>query len=216
MKKNLKYLWSGMGFLILFAVWTILVQTVDVKAIGPEGSQVGFAAMNGWCHEALGVNMALYGITDLLGSIPLLTVFGFALRGLCQWIKGKSLRTVDGDIFLLGGFYLAVAGAFLLFEILAVNYRPILIEGVLEASYPSSTTLLTTCVMPSAVFQLRRRMKNERWKRIASIGILLFTLFMVVARLFSGVHWLSDIIGGILLSFGLILLYRFGEVLLTK
>ena len=209
MKKNLKYLWLGTGFLALFAVWTLLIQTVDVKAIGPEGSRVGFAAMNQWAHEIFGVNMTLYKLTDLLSFVPFLAVFAFALLGFFQWIKGKKLWAVDRDIFLLGGFYFTVATVFLIFEELAVNYRPVLIEGVLEASYPSSTTLLALTILPTAMLQLQNRVKNLVFRKWLHLLMGAFTAFMVIGRIFSGVHWFSDIVGGILLSAGLVSLYVF-------
>jgi undecaprenyl-diphosphatase len=100
-----------------------------------------------------------------------------------------------------------MAAAYLFFEIFVINYRPVLIEGILEASYPSSTTLLAMCVMPTAAIQLNRRIKSIKFRKAAVCSINIFTVFMVLARLISGVHWLTDIIGGIFLSMGLVLIY---------
>ena len=205
--KKTRIVSTGCGLLAAFLLWTAAVCLVDVQAIGPNGSEVGFAGLNGWFHALTGVHMTLYTITDWMGLIPLAVAMGFGLLGLVQWIKRKRLRKVDGSILLLGGFYLAVLAVFLLFEAFVVNYRPVLIEGVLEASYPSSTTLLTLCVMPAAMLQWKERIKDKRvrtWILGVSAG---FTLFMVGGRLVSGVHWLTDIVGGVLLSAGLVLLY---------
>lgn len=193
--------------LTAFALWTAAVKFLDVQAIGPEGSAVGFAAVNGFFHELTGVHMALYTLTDWLGLIPLMTAAGFALLGLAQWLKRRSLRKVDRDLFVLGGFYVVVMAAFVVFEVFVVNYRPVLIEGVLEASYPSSTTLLAICVMPTAAMQLAVRLQNPVIRRCIVCLIAAFTMFMVVGRLISGVHWLTDIIGGALLGAGLVALY---------
>lgn len=193
--------------LAAFVLWTAAVKFLDVQAIGPEGSAVGFAAVNGFFHELTGVHMALYTLTDWLGLIPLMTAAGFALLGLAQWVKRKSLRKVDRNLFALGGFYIVVMAAFCFFEVFVVNYRPVLIEGVLEASYPSSTTLLVMCVMPTAAMQLAVRLQNPVFRRCIVCLITAFTMFMVVGRLISGVHWLTDIIGGALLSSGLVTLY---------
>jgi undecaprenyl-diphosphatase len=136
-------------------------------------------------------------------------VAGFGLLGLAQWIRRKQIRKVDSSILVLGGFYLAVMGAYLFFEVFAVNYRPVLIDGILEASYPSSTTMLMLCVMPTAIMELRGRMKNSVLKRWVTFLMAAFTVFMVIGRLISGVHWLTDIVGGMLLSTGLVMMYRF-------
>ena len=208
-KQATRYLAKGMGFLILFALWTIAVRLVDVQPIGPQGSEVGFAALNGWFHNLTGVHMRLYVITDWLSVVPLAVVAIFGLLGLFQWIKRKSILKVDGSILALGIFYVATMGAFLLFEKVVVNFRPVLIDGVLEASYPSSTTLLVMCVMPAAMMQLCDRMKNQVLRRWLLILIGAFTAFMVLGRVLSGVHWLTDIVGGMLLSGGLIMMYQF-------
>ena len=89
-----------------------------------------------------------------------------------------------------------------------VNYRPVLIEGRLEASYPSSTTLLVLSVMPTLVWQTRGRLKNKRMKSAVRAGAMLFSLLMVAGRLISGVHWLTDIVGAALLSTGLFCMYK--------
>lgn len=153
--------------------------------------------------------MTLYTVTDWLGLVPIAFALGFAILGLAQWIARKSLLRVDRSLFVLGGFYIAVIAAYVFFEAFTVNYRPVLIDGVLEGSYPSSTTMLVMCVMPSAAMQLGDRIKNSVLRRCIVIAITVFTLFMVVGRLISGVHWITDIIGGALLSGGLAGMYGF-------
>ena len=152
--------------------------------------------------------MSLYTITDWLGLVPLVFVIGFALLGLVQWIKRKNLLKVDYNILILGGFYIVVMAVYVLFEMLIVNYRPVVIDGILEASYPSSTTMLVMCVMPTAIMQFNARIKNNVLKRYVTFVISTFIAFMVIGRLISGVHWVTDIIGGALLSTGLVLMYR--------
>ena len=196
------------GLLAAFALWTASVCLVDVQPIGPLGSEVGFAALNGWFHNLTGVHLWLYDLTDLLSVVPLGLCAAFGILGLCQWVRRKKLRRVDRDLLLLGGFYLAVAAFFVAFECFPVNFRPVLIEGQLEASYPSSTTLLVLCVMSTARMQLRRRLRPGALRRVVCTMIPCFTAFMVLARLLSGVHWLTDIIGGSLISGALVLLYR--------
>lgn len=208
-KENKKNLWIAICLLASFILWTVLLAFVDVRAIGPRESSVGFGAMNQFVHKLTGVHMTLYHITDWLGLVPAALILGFALLGLVQWIKRKRLGRVDYSIFVLGGFYVVVMVAYLLFETVVINYRPVLINGYLEVSYPSSTTMLVMCVMPTAMMQLRSRIRNKTLKWSVSLTIAAFTAFMVIGRLLSGVHWFSDIVGGALLSSGLVMLYRF-------
>lgn len=206
-KKNKKRLVLGAGLLAAFVLWTVLVRFVDVRAIGPEGSSVGFATLNGFVHELTDVNWLLYTITDWLGFVPIAVALGFAILGLVQLIGRKSLWKVDHSILALGVFYTVVMAAYVFFEIVVINYRPTLIDGYLEASYPSSTTMLVMCVMPTAAMQLNARIKNTVFRRCAVITIIAFTAFMVIGRLVSGVHWITDIIGGALLSTAIVLMY---------
>ena len=197
----------ALGLLAAFVLWTAAVSLMDIQPVGPNGSTVGFATINRFFHGLTGVHWWLYNLTDWLGLLPLGFMMGFAILGLVQWIKRKSLFKVDSSILVLGGFYLVVIGAYAFFEGYVVNYRPVLINGYLEASYPSSTTLLVLTVMPTAALQLAKRIKQPVRKKWITAAIGAFTVFMVVGRLLSGVHWLTDIIGGGLLGAGLVLLY---------
>ena len=208
MRKSTQLFLLPLGLLTAFILWTAALFHVDVQPIGPQGSSVGFAAMNGLVHRLTGVNMTLYTITDWLGLVPVFICMGFAVLGLVQWIGRKSIRRVDGSILVLGGFYLLVIFCYLFFEDFVVNRRPVLISGVLEASYPSSTTLLVLCVIPTTLMQLRGRVRRQGLFCTLSALLTAFLAFMVVGRLLSGVHWFSDIIGGVLLSAALVTLYR--------
>ena len=206
--KAKKLLVTGIVFTLLFAVWTVLIKAVDVQAVGVNSTDIGFASVNTWFHSLTGVNMRLYTVTDWLGLVPLFVCAVFGCLGFVQLVKRKSVLKVDSDIILLGLYYVTVILCYILFEMYPVNYRPVLIDGIAEASYPSSTTLLVLCVMPTLSFQSDRKIKNRKITNIIKFFTVLFSLFMVIGRLISGVHWLTDIIGSVLLSVGLFLLYK--------
>ena len=207
-KKNLKSLYASIFMLGAFVLWTIAVRFIDVRAIGPDGSSVGFATVNAFFHKLTGVHMSLYTVTDWLGLVPIAVAMGFGLFGLGQWIKRKSLLWVDYSILVLGGFYIVTMAVYILFEVIVINYRPVLIGGYLEVSYPSSTTLLVLCVMPTAIMQFNTRIKNAIIRWCVVILITVFVAFMVIGRLVSGVHWFTDIVGAALLSACLVMLYK--------
>ena len=209
MKKNgKKQLITGVSFMLVFVIWTWLIPKVDVQPVGQKGTDVGFAAFNCWFHKLTGVHMGLYTITDWLGLVPVFVCIVFGGIGLWQLIKRKNLFKVDTDLIYLGIYYVIVIFGYLFFEMCPINYRPILIEGILEASYPSSTTLLVLGVMPTLVLQANRRIENRYLKRIIYAFTIVFSVFMVIGRLVSGVHWFTDIMGAVFLSTGLFYLYK--------
>ena len=199
----------GIILLAAFIVWTMLVQHIDVQKAGTNGTEIGFATINVWFHRITGVHMLIYAITDWLGLVPIIVCLCFGTLGFVQLVKRRSLLKVDADILLLGAYYVLVILGYLLFEMVPINYRPILIDGNLEASYPSSTTLLVLSVMPTLKYQVDRRAGNPMLKKAITGFVIVFSFFMVVGRLISGVHWATDIIGAVFLSSGLYMIFRF-------
>ena len=206
--KEKRNLLAGVGLIGAFALWTVLIQYVDVQAVGQNGTKIGFADFNVWFHRLTGVHMTIYTITDWLGLAPIFICLCFGALGFVQLVKRRSLLKVDPDILILGAYYVLVIACYLIFEMIPVNYRPVLIEGRLEASYPSSTTLLVLSVMPTLWFQANRRVSNAMIRKAVAVFVVTFSVFMVIGRLVSGVHWATDIIGSVLLSAGLYMLYR--------
>lgn len=195
------------GLLVVSILYTVAVMFIDVRPIGPQGSVVGFAEVNQYFHTRLGTNMLLYNITDWL-SIPILFIMlGFAMTGLVQLIKRKSLLRVDSSILLLGGFYVLVFLVYIFFERFVVNFRPVLIQGILEPSYPSSTTMLMMCIVPTAIMQFQRLILVKRLRNIVNAFLGIYAGFMVIGRILSGVHWITDIVGGMLFSATFVMLY---------
>lgn len=195
------------GILLLIAItFTILVKVVDVKQIGVNNSSIGFATLNQFIFETTGVNIIWYHITDWLGLIPVFMAIVYAFIGLIQLIKRRSIFKVDKEIILLGLYYIIVIALYVFFEKVIINYRPILMNGFLEASYPSSHTLMTICICGSSILINKKLFNNKITKVINYLSIIII-IITVVGRLISGVHWFTDIIGGILISSGLLMTF---------
>ena len=206
-KKNAnKFLAGGAVFAVLFLIWIAIIKMVDVSAIGPEGTEVGLAGINKAIHEALGVNMTLYKITDILGYVALLVAGLFALFGLVQLIKRKSLAKVDGAIYALAGLYVVTIGLYVIFEKVIINYRPVVMpdEVALEASFPSSHTMLACVIFGSAIVMIGKYIDNDMLCKLLIALATVLLILVVVGRLVSGVHWFTDIVGGVLISGALV------------
>ena len=192
---------------ILFVVYTLLVKCLDVKSIGPNNSEVGFSSLNDAFRNLVGNNMTIYKISELFGYAILLLVLLFGVIGLTELIKRKSLKKVDREIIILGCFYVLVGIVYVLFEKIVINYRPVLMDGVLEASYPSSHTILSLCVGISALMISKKYIPNK-FAKLFNICVILLMSVVLLGRIISGVHWISDIIGGLLISITLLMYFK--------
>ena len=193
---------------VCFIVFTALVCTVDVAAIGPEGSSVGFAKVNQAVSEVFPYNDTYYLFSKYLGYLALGLCAAFGLLGVFQLITRKSLRKVDPELVLLGVFYVVVIAFYVMFMFVVVNYRPVLEDGALESSYPSSHTMLAVCVFISTVMYITKTGLSDGLKKIVKIVMIVLTVAMVYMRMASGVHWFTDIVGGVLLSVALLTMYK--------
>ena len=205
MSKKAKFITAGV-LLVLFIALIAVVRTVDVAAIGPEDTSIGLSTVNKAVNDASGVNMTLYKIAEYLGYLALLLCAAFALVGLIQIIRRRSLLKVDKTIYALGCLYAVTIGAYFVFEKIVVNYRPVIIPGDehVEASFPSSHTVLAIVVMGSAIMLARYYIKNAALRRALQAVCAVVLAATVICRLWSGVHWLTDIVGGVLLGAALL------------
>lgn len=215
MKKNI-YLICGVIFIFLFIIFTISLKFVDVKPIGPNYSLVGYSAINKAFHSFSDANMLIYHITDYGGIPPIIMGMLFGILGLIQLIKRRSLFKVDSELLILGIFYIVIFLIYLSFELYVINRRPILINGYLEASYPSSTTFLSITFMLSAIPIAEKFIKNKKLLFFIKFVAILYMLFLVIGRLLSKVHWLTDIGGAILISAGLLFIYNYLLLIVKK
>lgn len=191
----------------IFLLYTLLVKVVDVQAIGPMNTSVGFATVNGWFFKTLGTNDLFYTLSKIAGIICLAVAFLFAGIGAMQLYQRRSLMKVDKNLLCMGGIFLLVILLYVFFDKVPVNYRPVLEDGALEASYPSTHTMLACVIMGCAMIECgqvvtrKSALKYIRWFCWAMIAIT------IICRFLSGVHWFTDIIGGILISLAIVSLY---------
>jgi len=208
-KKNAYIL--GSVFLAISVVFSVLTKIVDVgvsKCV-PD-TKIGFSAINNGFHTLTGYNMTLYNITDVMGIIAIGFGLIFGLEGLIQWITRKNLFKLDRYIYCLGSTYALLGILYVLFEKIAVNYRPIIMEGetVAEASFPSSHTLLICAIITTGLIQVNRLFAGKKALVVAFdiFGALYFAT-AVTLRLLSGVHWLTDIVASLLITTSITFFY---------
>lgn len=207
MKDNKRlYIYSGVCF-IIFIIFTLLVKSVDVQAVGPLDSEVGFATVNRAIADKLPYNDLMYNLSEVLGYIAILSVGFFGLFGIMQLFIKKGFSKVDKDLYILCGLYACVLASYLLFEKIIINYRPVIMDGELEASYPSSHTMLSVAFMLAAIQQFSMRLKKVHTRRIVIAFCAAIGIGVIITRIAAGVHWFTDILGAVILSIAWFLLY---------
>jgi len=205
--KKHKALYISVGFLLLFIAFTLIVKFVDVQAIGPRNSKVGLATFNNWVHQLFGEHINLYTVTDWASIITIPIGFIFLIVGIVEWIKRKNILKVDNNILALGLFYVLDLICYLTFQFVKINYRPVLLNGNLETSYPSSTMMLSLTMFISTIDQVCIYLKDKKTRISLITFCSIYSAFLIIGRLVSGVHWCSDIIGALLLSVALLFGY---------
>ncbi len=202
MRKSYSYLYTGFTFLALFLIFSIILKLADYRAIGPLGTYVGLATINESVAQQLPFNSTWFTISEVCGYLNLVVAASFAITGLVQLIKRKNYFKVDTEIRYLGYLYVIVLIFYVFFDHFVINYRPVLeADGTLEASFPSSHTLLTISIMASAAFIINRTSsRRNKYRTILSFLCMFVMILSVVSRTLSGVHWITDVFGGILLG----------------
>jgi membrane-associated phospholipid phosphatase len=200
----------------LFLLLTALITFVDVQPIGPNDSLVGFGTINSYFFNLFGENTLLFAISDYMRILGLVIAVIFAGIGIYQWIKRKHLEKVDSDIFVLGATYLVCIAFYVLFELLDINYRPILVNGQFEASYPSSAVLIIWVVVPTTIVELFRMCKIKWLNITLSVVLIGIGIFVFLGRLISGGHWFTDVIAGLILAFSIFFAFMGTKTLVDK
>ncbi len=212
--KRRAYFISALSFLAIFVLYIFLVKKVDVAALGPTKDgitqSIGLSSLNkAYIDSIKESNFVLYKITDLASLLTLPIGVIFLVIGIYELAKRKNIFKVDANILALGVFYVLMFVTYLLFQFVVINYRPVLIDSEFEASFPSSTTMLSITFFVGTIDQINIYVKNKKLKWGLISFCIAFLLFLVIGRIVSGVHWISDIIGAVIISTALIFIYYY-------
>ena len=210
LSKKTKFLITTILLLMLTIFFIVTLKLVDVKPIGPQETRVGYATLNKAVFDKVGTSSLWLDVTKYMGYGCLAVAGLFTVLAVIQLIRRWSLSAVDRHFKGVIVLYLAVLVVEALFRYLVINRRPVLLPGetVPAPSFPSTHTMIACVAMGSAVMMIDYYVENSLAQALLQFFCILCMIILVGGRLLAGVHWLTDIIGGILISLVLLTTYR--------
>ncbi|MBP5445901.1 MAG: phosphatase PAP2 family protein [Acholeplasmatales bacterium] len=207
MSEKKKGLCISIVSLSLFIIMLILLLFVD------KSDEVGLSGFNKlYSHD---YNKALDIISDILFYIVILIFVASIIFFIYKLIKVKDVKKVDYRFYI---YYLVAFLAVLiwiLFDfVIKINNRPNVIDGQVESSFPSTHVFLTTYILLPLTTFFFKKDRERNPEKIDLDTIITVIAFVVIGaefvlRFWSGMHWLTDCICGLLLGVFLFGLYYF-------
>lgn len=217
-KARRKFLLAGV-MLAVFICLTVLLYTADrqpyttlvtpyAEGAEAETATIGLAGLNLKVSEWLGFRNVFYEITEILGYVEIAVAVCIFLLAVYQLVTRKSVRKMDREVIAMMVPYALIVIFYVLFERISPNFRPVLLEEGLEMSFPSTHTVLGVGIMVTAEAFFARHFRNNtfmgKWMPWICRIISVTTVF---CRTMSGVHWATDILGGLILAFAIAFVY---------
>jgi membrane-associated phospholipid phosphatase len=160
-----------------------------------EGLAGHDSAVTGWlvAHRTPELTVAMRIATNLGGlwfALPLVAVAALALpRGWGRW------RTVALMVGVMAGTHLLVNGV----KLLIARPRPVLDEIVATATgyaFPSGHSAQALAAYCALAYLLNPRLRRRLTRVALWTGAALVVAVVGFSRLYLGVHWLTDVLGG--------------------
>ena len=207
MQQKRRWIWCSVAtaLTVFFLVFTLTVKFVDVQKDGTQS--IGWATVNFWWRDVVGVQSVWHVISHIVLGASFVALGVILFWQIIHFCRVRKLRLLPRHWWYFYLTLVVLAGCYALFEFLPLNYRPFLVNGIAEVSYPSSHVLMLTTLCPLLVLVFARSTTNKIWVRLATVVGVVCWVLGVVARLLSGYHWFTDIVGGGLLGATLVAWY---------
>ena len=203
-----------------FIVLIFALKIVDVVEVGPDSAQIGLSRVNIWFRnlwhydKELGYSPFWYAFTKVLGWVSLAVCAFWAGLFVRDMILSGGFDGVGTDKNLAASFFLYVLAAivFGIFNLLVVNYSPVLVPGKTKPSpsFPSFYVLLSVIAWGSTAFHIADIFDEKKTLRFILTALCIaFILAGTFSCALCGLNWLTDIIGAILLGITLLFIYSF-------
>ena len=155
--------------------------------------------------------------TWLRGDLPISLTTFFKLvtslidpLGIIIWVSALVLfflyKKWKIEAALLAGNLVLHGILIKLIKLLYQRSRPSILHLVEEGGYsfPSGHSMATAIVVGTLIIIVQQRMQNQQIKHLVQGLLLLFILTIMASRVYLGVHYPTDVIGGALMGFAIL------------
>ena len=195
MKNKQSYLTKGSFALLLFVILGYMVKFYPEQLVGFD------SPIQTWLRGDLPAFLTTF--------FKLVTSFIDPL-GIIIWVSALVLFFIYKkwklEAALLVGNLVLHGILIKLIKFVYQRSRPSILHLVEEGGYsfPSGHSMATAIVIGTLIIIVQQRMQNQHIKRLVQGLLLLFILTIMASRVYLGVHYPTDVIGGALLGFAIL------------
>lgn len=195
MNKKKKCLMLGVTAITLFLI--ILVSVIFKKELYIDNLIIPIIT-----SMRSGIMTAIFKIITILGDKYFIALLVVCIAAFL-WVKKKR--------FTAAVLVINLADIVILNKVVkAIVKRPRPIDMLIEKdgySFPSGHAMLTIGVYGLLIYLINKSRLDDKIKKISTIVLSIIILLVGITRIYLGVHYPSDIIGGYLLSFAYLMIF---------
>ena len=172
--------------ILLFLILTILVETNHIKWFD-DFIYKGIQSI-----RCIPLDYFFKTITHIGDTIPVICIMVIILI----LLKEYKDRLLFGSCALITIIYIIQ------------RPRPPLEERLVTQggySYPSGHAMMSLCIYGVLIYLLNKKIKDKKKKRTFSILLTILIILIGISRIYVRVHWPSDVLGGYLFTFTILM-----------
>ncbi len=189
-KNKINYIISSI-LLVLFIVVMILVLTNNTKTF--DESIYNFL----YSLRSTGMDLFMKTITQFGNTIPVIIITLLIM----------ILLSKKKDMFLVGFNTIITVSSNQILKHIICRPRPSHLRLISEGGYsfPSGHAMISICLYGLLIYLVNKFIKNKILKVLLTVLLMLIIICIGLSRIYVGVHYPSDILGGYLLSLAILI-----------
>lgn len=182
---------TSLVLLIFFIIIMILVITCNITTFDDNIYNLLYSL------RSSSMDLIMKTITQFGNTIPVIIIT------LVLMITLTSRK----EVFLIGSNTILTVGSNQILKHIICRPRPNHLRLIVENGYsfPSGHAMISICLYGLLIYLVNKKIKNKLLKIILTILLIILILGIGISRIYVGVHYPSDVLGGDLLSLSILI-----------